>query len=559
MNEELKIIIAADVTDLQTGVKKAEDSIKGLGESANKAKPQIANANFALTNLSRVAQDLPFGFIAIQNNLDPLLGSFQGLVTQTGSIGGAFKALGSSLLGGAGLAFAFSVITSTVTSLIQTYGSLDNALQVIFASNKNAAEAQATFNKELKKGFEDFGGEAAKIDILVKKLTDLKQPYADRQAAYVELKKIQPDILIGISEENALSGISSTLIQNNAKQRIELLKLKIEENAITKVLNEQKVKENELSDKKVQADKDLAATTALKNKLENQALSASQQSTLEVLINKEKSQKATVESLAASLKDLTTVSDNYYKKLENNLGAISSIDAATQNALKTSKAESDAKKTQTKANDDYAASVKKLTKAEQEQKAKQAAERTQQALIPNFGVERNKPINPGATQGKLDNFQGGVIKPELAAAAFLEKQRVDELNLSYQKYAETVKGFVGPAIDGLFSSLQNGTNVFEAIGQSVKALIIDIVKAIAKTLILNAITTAIGGGAGAGIFGGLFKALGGSLGGVASPQFTGGAGLSGGMALSGQVVFVQRGTDLVGVLNRGNSQINRVG
>jgi hypothetical protein len=159
----------------------------------------------------------------------------------------------------------------------------------------------------------------------------------------------------------------------------------------------------------------------------------------------------------------------------------------------------------------------------------------------------------------LDNFQGGVIKPELAAAAFLEKQRVDELNLSYQKYAETVSGLVAPAIDNIFNALQNGTNVFEAIGQSVKALVIDIIKAIAKAAILKALTTAVSGGAGAGFFGGLFNALSGSLGGVASPQFTGGAGLSGGMALSGQVVFVQRGTDLVGVLNRGNSQINRVG
>ena len=33
----------------------------------------------------------------------------------------------------------------------------------------------------------------------------------------------------------------------------------------------------------------------------------------------------------------------------------------------------------------------------------------------------------------------------------------------------------------------------------------------------------------------------------------------GGMNLNGQVVFVQRGTDLVGVMNRTNSQISRIG
>ena len=36
-------------------------------------------------------------------------------------------------------------------------------------------------------------------------------------------------------------------------------------------------------------------------------------------------------------------------------------------------------------------------------------------------------------------------------------------------------------------------------------------------------------------------------------------GLQGGMQMSGQVVFVQRGSDLVGVLNRTNGTINRVG
>ena len=36
-------------------------------------------------------------------------------------------------------------------------------------------------------------------------------------------------------------------------------------------------------------------------------------------------------------------------------------------------------------------------------------------------------------------------------------------------------------------------------------------------------------------------------------------GLEGGMQMRGQVVFVQRGSDLVGVLNRTNSTIGRIG
>jgi hypothetical protein len=63
---------------------------------------------------------------------------------------------------------------------------------------------------------------------------------------------------------------------------------------------------------------------------------------------------------------------------------------------------------------------------------------------------------------------------------------------------------------------------------------------------------------GTGNFGGLFRNfLGlsrGLQGGVAAP-ISG----PGGFALSGQVVFVQRGADLVGVLNQTSARIGRVG
>jgi len=46
---------------------------------------------------------------------------------------------------------------------------------------------------------------------------------------------------------------------------------------------------------------------------------------------------------------------------------------------------------------------------------------------------------------------------------------------------------------------------------------------------------------------------------VGRPSAVNFGGIQGGLGLSGQVVFVQRGTDLVGVLNRSNATINRVG
>lgn len=74
-----------------------------------------SSATLALGNLGRVAQDAPFGFIGIANNLNPLLESFQRLKIESGSSGAALKALGGSLLGAGGIGLALSAITAAIT------------------------------------------------------------------------------------------------------------------------------------------------------------------------------------------------------------------------------------------------------------------------------------------------------------------------------------------------------------------------------------------------------------------------------------------------------------
>lgn len=101
-----------------------------------KVVPGANQASFALNNLGRVAQDAPFGFIGIQNNINPLLESFQRLKAETGSTGGALKALSAGLMGGAGLGLAVSLATGLLTVLAQKG----------FFNSKKAAE---DYKKEL--------------------------------------------------------------------------------------------------------------------------------------------------------------------------------------------------------------------------------------------------------------------------------------------------------------------------------------------------------------------------------------------------------------------------
>lgn len=105
MADELKVVVSADASRLNTEMAKATNSLQ-------KFKSGSAQAQQSLMNLGRVVQDAPFGFIGIANNINPLLESFQRLKAETGTTGSALKALGSSLLGAGGLGFAVSAITS---------------------------------------------------------------------------------------------------------------------------------------------------------------------------------------------------------------------------------------------------------------------------------------------------------------------------------------------------------------------------------------------------------------------------------------------------------------
>lgn len=564
MNEELKIVITADASGIQKGASAASVSIDNFGKQAEKVKESTNRAGLALSNLGRVASDAPFGFIAIQNNLSPLLESFQGLQKQTGSTGSALKALGGSLLGAGGLGFAFAAIPALITTLIQQYGSLGGAITALTSKNKAAAESQILFNQEISKGQDSTGAEVAQIDILVKQLTNLQNPLATRQAAYEQLKKVQPDILQGITKENALTGTATSLIIANATARKDMIMIKVKENAINEVLNKNGGELLRLENKRNLAINEQAASQKKLDELKKN--SPNQLDT----IRREEIRLSQLKDATLAAREefdkLQNVQNSYIKLLDPIVGKLAEQTKKTLD-LKTAEEQAAAAKVkQTKAakdlsaaNDKVKLSVEQLADAEiakniQASKVKQNVELKAMQGLPQINSTKLNPL-PGDTAGAVTSFQGSVIKDNLLA----EASAVSELKTQYEEYAASVSNLVAPAIDQLFTAFEQGKNIFQALGDTIKSLVIDIVKAIVKATILKTITTAVSGGTGAGFFGGLFTALAGGLGGVAAPTFGGGGSLSGGLALNGQVVFVQRGTDLVGVLNKGNSQINRVG
>jgi DNA-binding MarR family transcriptional regulator len=181
---------------------------------------------------------------------------------------------------------------------------------------------------------------------------------------------------------------------------------------------------------------------------------------------------------------------------------------------------------------------------------------------------RENPVQPMAQDRPFSQY--GLNQARLLI------EQTDAQFLALQQNAintgNIIMGFLTPAIDSVFSAIESGENVFDAIGQSLKKLVLQLVATVAKAAILAAILSAIPGGAalagigsaagGAGnAFPALLKAIlgGGQLFGASGAAFGGVATQSTGMLMQGEVIFRQSGSDLVGVLNRTNGRINRVG
>jgi hypothetical protein len=175
-----------------------------VDSSLKKAAAGTNTAAFALTNLGRVAQDAPFGFIGIQNNLNPLLESFQRLRAESGSTGAALKALGGSLLGGAGIGLAISVVTGLLTVLTQNgFFKSTKAAEENTEAIKLSVSAYDKFESELSKVISTIGQEATKVSILFSALSDNNIGLRERKGIIEQLNAISPGYLGNLDKEKA--------------------------------------------------------------------------------------------------------------------------------------------------------------------------------------------------------------------------------------------------------------------------------------------------------------------------------------------------------------------
>jgi chromosome segregation ATPase len=583
-----------------------QTDVINTGQAFDKNSASVKKAGRALTSLSLIAQDAPFGFIGIQNNLPALIQSFGELTTTSGGVKGALSQIGSALIGPAGLFLAFSAVTAAVTYAIKEYGSLSNAVDVLFGANSNAIKSQNDFNKALLDAGSSTGAQIAKINILVRTIQNENTSQKDRLAAYRELKRVNPDVVAGIDEQNLSTAKSIKLIGENAKAQLEFIKLQTRATAISKTLDglegrrfEANGKYNAARKEQINLEEKLAAID--QKKALGKALTA-QERTLDAqrkLVQLDYAQN--VKEARDEISQITTEQDNWYKSLEPLIGGISKISSEAETLSNNLKDLRDTQKDSAKATSKEDAEWERMQGLIAKSNQRLAEYYAKQLQIQADKNLQNK-LKADADAYKL--LEQSVLSANEANAEFgigLQNQ-IQGIDTTYANAAiatgQIIQRFRDAQMSGAneFARLQQQASEFDKLKSNIESnltkpfrdffdelltsgkanfdsfvqLAKDALKRIAAQVIAAGLAQLIasildptgaaasatvaagktGGGGILGILGGLFKS-------VNNPSFGGVQG--GGMQMAGAVNLTLRGSDLVGAINRTNATINRIG
>jgi hypothetical protein len=187
-----RLKVGLDTTEINSQIKDAKASLNSLkstvkdtGQSFASAAPKVANAGNTLTQFSRIAQDAPFGIIGIGNNITATAESFSYLKAQTGSTGGALKALASSITGTGGILLGVSLLTTGLTLLAQSGLSIGDVIDKITGNFDE-------FGASLKKAREEGASMASKeIESLRGLVAVAQNDNISKQQRLIAVEKLQ--------------------------------------------------------------------------------------------------------------------------------------------------------------------------------------------------------------------------------------------------------------------------------------------------------------------------------------------------------------------------------
>jgi hypothetical protein len=470
--ETLKITITADNKQAVQNIQETVTATTQLGTSFKKVVPASNQVNQALVNVSRVAQDAPYGFIGIANNLNPLLESFQSLKQTTGSASSALKEMAKGLMGPAGIGLALGVVSSLIVAFGPKIAKFINGTDA-------ASEAQDKFKESLDKARASASESGIKLQAYINIAEDAS--IADDKRANA-LKFV-------ISELGKVNSAYAATIKttDQARAAVDLYTQALVAQAITsRYVDEIADKTIRLADVNKQA---IAAAVEYNKTIERSKTmtngfvdaSVTQAATINASKNAYVGAANEAVNLNNSLQDL-------YQSLNDVLkgAAVNPFNTVTNGAKDLDKTILDVTK-----------NYKAFTKLTAEQVG---------TFIPQAKNALPTPLAPQTplTQGPSQ----AILQAQAIASAATEQAKFNYL----LNEAEVTSRFIAEGLGNVFQALQSGDNIGESIINVFKDMAIELAKMVVQALIFKAIMSALGMGGAAGttndLTGGLLGGLG---------------------------------------------------
>ena len=502
--ETLKITITADNQQAVQNIQETVTATTQLGTAMQKLPNTSNQATYALSNLSRVAQDAPYGFIGIANNLNPLLESFQRLSKEAGGSRAALKAMAAGLMGPAGIGLALGA----VSSIIVAFGP---KIADFISGTKKATEVEDKFATSLR----DARAEASETGIRLQAYLSISEDSSISEERRAEALKA---VVTELSKVN--SAYASTILNvDQARAAVDLYTQSLVNQALTtryidKIADKTEAL-NDVNKKLVQSGRDYYKTIEVQNKL----------------IAEGRISAAVDQAVAA--KELKK--QNIDAKKEAN--ALKTEIISTKVEVKNLLIESSKNPffTFTKGANEAANSTKKIVDNIQKI-GKEARPLTEGAAAPILMQRGAAPTITSPTgAAPLGGRTSGYDAIQLTSQINEQTKAQELFNFQLQQ-TQAITGLLAPAFDSVIQAMVMGEDIGLALQAAFKQIVIQLISMVAQALLFKTIMAAITGGG---------SEIGGALG--------GGMGMGGGNFLG---EFLLKGSDLILATQRANNNLN---
>jgi len=583
----IEIPIGAPLGQLDKDLKGASAKLNQFATDASKSAGVLGgavvkgsnSAAFALTNLGRVAQDAPFGFIGIQNNLNPLLESFSRLKAETGGTGSALKALGQSLIGPAGLGIALSVVSAGILFYQQYQQRANKEVTVAKKVTDEYINSLNQVDQARLKGGQSAASELTTIKLLYDQYQNAALPLEKRKEAYKEIQKLYPAYFGNLKFETSATDKTKTAYDSLTASILATARARAAADLITKNSTRQLENEQKVIDLTTQIVAEQTKQKKLQAQVDSQNLLAKQEAN--ILTSKQR------DILNQFLK--AGFQENELTKVKNNLLTDTNIltdqniqlqKAATAEVLKGGKISG-------------SVAGEKLKETEKEKRRFFAIINDFKGIAELGKKDIAKTLSGGKPLININNL--------LDTKGFVPDNLGKQLYTPFQILQDNIKFDLLPQLGTSFKTffddlLMNGNFSFAALGQAIKNTFLSVLASEAAQGVLNLLgskggKTEKGGGLLAGIAGvlgiGGKSAAKGATGGALLPILAGVAAIAGIASLfkkkqqapipqasstistsaagsaqdfgGGRVIFEISGTNLIGVLNRAGAKLQRFG